>query len=109
MDRFQSEPFFLDCDILITEMEDLMSKKLFLEAYHKGQTARSILEDYGFDPDILGNRRIWGISSHIRSDYQKYGEFTEGHKTRDKRSSKWSWQINGDEWSACHLVDHCGI
>ena len=50
-------------------------KDLFLEAYHKGQTA------------ILGNRRIWGISSHIRSDYQKYGEFTDGHNTRGKRSS----------------------
>lgn len=62
-------------------------KELFLEAYHKGQTARSILADYGFDPDILGNRRIWGISSYIRSEYQKYGEFTEGHNTRGKRSS----------------------
>ena len=62
-------------------------KELFLEAYHKGQTVRSILEDYGFVPDILGNRRIWGISSYIRSEYQEYGEFTEGHNTRGKRSS----------------------
>lgn len=62
-------------------------KELFIEAYHKGQTARSILEDYGFDPDILGKRRIWGISSYIRSEYQKYGEFTEGHNTCGKRSS----------------------
>ena len=62
-------------------------KELFIEAYHKGQTARSILEDCGFDPAILGNRHIWGISSYIRSEYQKYGEFTEGHNTRGKRSS----------------------
>ena len=62
-------------------------KELFLEAYHKGQTVRSILADCGFDPAILGKRRIWGISSYIRSEYQKYGEFTEGHNTRGKRSS----------------------
>ena len=62
-------------------------KVLFIEAYYNGQTARSILEDYGFDPDILGNRRIWGISSYIRSEYQKHGEFTEGHNTHGKRSS----------------------
>ena len=62
-------------------------KELFLEAYNKGQSARNILENYGFDPDILGKHRIWGISSYIRSEYQKYGEFTEGHNTRGKRSS----------------------
>ena len=96
MDRFQREPFFLDTPL-----------KMRYSNHRNGGSHEQ--ETYGFDPDILGNRRIFGISSHIRNDYQKYGEFTEGHKTRGKRSSKWSWQINGDEWSECHLVDHCGI
>lgn len=37
-------------------------KELFLEAYHKGQSARSILENYDFDPGILG---IWRISCTV--------------------------------------------
>lgn len=63
-------------------------KELFLEAYNKGQSARNILENYGFESAILGNQRIWGISSYIRNEYQEYGEFTEGRNACVKRSSK---------------------
>ncbi len=59
-------------------------KELFFEAYHKGQSTRSILEEHGFDPDILGDRRVWAIAGHIRKEYRKYGEFTEGHSNCGK-------------------------
>lgn len=53
-------------------------KMIFLEEYQKGQSARSILENYGFDTGILGDKRVCGIASHICREYRKYGEFGEG-------------------------------
>lgn len=41
-----------------------------------------ILENHGFDIKVLGDRRIWSISLHIRKEYEKYGEFHEGNPGR---------------------------
>ena len=57
-------------------------KELFMTAYKAGESPRKILEDYGFDISIIGERRIWSISQHIRTEYKKYGEFHEGYGTR---------------------------
>jgi hypothetical protein len=54
-------------------------KEIFFEAGNKGKTPRQILEEYGFDPSILGEYRIKNIAYHIRKEYQKYGRFREGH------------------------------
>ena len=102
------------CDILITEMEVFMSRKLFTEeqqqllrqnpyiysvtdtrivltkefkeifmaAYKAGEAPRKILENHGFDINIIGERRIWSISQRIRTEYHKYGEFHEGYCSR---------------------------
>ena len=53
-------------------------KELFLAEYKAGSIPRQILIDHGYDPEMLGNRRIWGISQHIRKQYDKYGEVHEG-------------------------------
>lgn len=53
-------------------------KELFLAEYEAGNIPRQILIDHGYDPEMLGDRRIWGISQHIRKQYEKYGEVHEG-------------------------------
>lgn len=97
------------CDILITEMEDFMSRKIFTEEqqqllrqnpyiysvtdtrinltkefkeiflaeYKSGTSPRKILEDHGFDISIIGERRIWSISNHIRTEYKSTANFTK--------------------------------
>lgn len=62
-------------------------KELFMTAYQAGELPRSILENHGFDIGILGERRIWSISQHIREEYKKYGEFHEGYGPRASRST----------------------
>ena len=62
-------------------------KELFMTAYKAGESPRKILEDYGFDISIIGERRIWSISQHIRTEYKKYGEFHEGYGPRGEAAS----------------------
>jgi len=60
-------------------------KEIFMTSYKAGELPRTILEDHGFDISILGERRIWSISQHIREEYKKYGEFHEGYGPRSSR------------------------
>lgn len=60
-------------------------KEIFFSEYQAGELPRKILEDHGFDPAVLGERRIWSISGHIRKQYMKYGCFHEGSHTQEKR------------------------
>ena len=45
-------------------------KEIFLAEYKSGTSPRKILEDHGFDISIIGERRIWSISNHIRTEYK---------------------------------------
>ena len=40
-----------------------------------------------FDISIIGERRIWSISQHIRTEYKKYGAFHEGYGPRGEAAS----------------------
>lgn len=53
-------------------------KELFVAEYNDGNIPRQILIDHGYDPEMLGDRRIWGISQHIRKQYKKCGKVHEG-------------------------------
>lgn len=55
-------------------------KEKFYAEYLKGTLPRNILERHGFSADIIGQRRIWSITQHIKDEYAKYGEFHEGRK-----------------------------
>ncbi len=56
-------------------------KSIFIEKYKEGIIPRKILADYGYDPDILGDRRIWGIAQHLREQYESSGGvFPEGRR-----------------------------
>ena len=61
-------------------------KEIFMSEYQAGESPRKILEDHGFDISIIGERRIWSISCHIRSEYDKYGEFHQGYAPRNPGS-----------------------
>ena len=50
-------------------------KEKFYAEYLKGTLPRNILERHGFSADIIGQRRIWSITQHIKDEYAKYGEF----------------------------------
>jgi len=54
-------------------------KELFITEYNAGSIPRQILIEHGYDPEMLGDRRIWGISQHIRNQYKQYGEVHEGN------------------------------
>lgn len=53
-------------------------KEIFYSEYETGLLPRQILQDHGYDPAVLGGRRIWGISCHIRQEYRRYGGFRQG-------------------------------
>lgn len=52
-------------------------KELFYKEYLAGALPRDILQKYGFPPDVLGERRIWGISYTIRKQFEDIGEFRD--------------------------------
>lgn len=62
-------------------------KEIFLKEYKSGISPRKILEDHGFDIDTIGERRVWSISNHIRTEFKKYGNFHEGYRSRAVPSS----------------------
>ena len=62
-------------------------KELFMTAYKAGESPRKILEDHSFDISIIGERRIWSISQHIRTEYKKYGNFHEGYCPRGEAAN----------------------
>ena len=86
-------------------------KELFLTAYNAGEYPREILINYGFDIGIIGERRVWSISSHIRTEYEKYGEFHEGYSSPRQRDtthpSSASSETDGDKLRKLqHDVDY---
>lgn len=66
----------------VTATRITLTKEIFMISYKAGESPRKILEDHGFDINIIGERRIWSISQHIHTEYQKYGEFHEGYGPR---------------------------
>lgn len=62
-------------------------KERFMAAYNAGDSPRKILEDHGFDIDVIGKKRVGNISQNIRHEYKVHGHFEEGHARRDKSSA----------------------
>ena len=54
-------------------------KEIFYSEYQAGELPRKILADHGYDPVVLGERRVWGIYGHLREQYEKYGGFRENN------------------------------
>ena len=68
-------------------------KQFFMKKYNEGITPRQILIDCGYEPGMLGDRRIWGISRSIRKQYEvSNGTFSKGSsvlaKVRNQSEAK---------------------
>ena len=61
-------------------------KELFITEYNAGVVPRQILANHGYDPEILGDRRIWGISQHLRAQYEESGGSFSGCSTGSRRA-----------------------
>lgn len=61
-------------------------KELFITEYNTGITPRQILANHGYDLEILGDRRIWGISQHLRAQYEESGGSFSESSTVSRRT-----------------------
>ena len=55
-------------------------KEVFYTEYMEGASPKDILVKYGFDPAVLGRKRVDGARQHILEEYAKYGGFYEGKR-----------------------------
>ena len=53
-------------------------KEKFWAMYQGGMTPRQIVTELGYDPDILGTKRLSGIQLTIKKQANRPGGFTEG-------------------------------
>ncbi len=59
-------------------------KELFYREYKAGKPARQIFEDNGYPAEILGNQRIWGLTSVIKREAERPEGFSEGNQASSK-------------------------
>lgn len=58
-------------------------KELFMEKYNAGMLPQQIFAEHGYDQELLGDRRIRGISHYLRAQYAATeGNFAEGKKSK---------------------------
>lgn len=62
-------------------------KQEFCDEYQTGKSARDILEDHGYPAEVLGEKRITGISHSIRMQAKK-GGLREGPSPQMKYLNK---------------------
>lgn len=55
-------------------------KELFYKEYQRGKQPQEILEEYGYPSEVLGTKRISGISSLIRNEATRPQGFSEGSR-----------------------------
>lgn len=53
-------------------------KNLFLSHYENGELVRDIFRELGYDPDILGDSRMYSFSHKLLSDVEAGKPITEG-------------------------------
>ncbi|MFA5036368.1 MAG: HTH domain-containing protein [Candidatus Izemoplasmatales bacterium] len=65
-------------------------KQLFYDKIQEGLHPRKIIEELGYDINILGIKRSYGIALHIKEEHRINGEFHEGRMTStiEQRLSK---------------------
>ncbi len=62
-------------------------KELFYREYQEGKLPRQILSEHGYPEEILGNARIWGISSLIKREANRPEGFSEGSVSKSSLPS----------------------
>lgn len=54
-------------------------KNLFMSQYEQGFSSMEIFINCGYDPDILGDNRIYGFAKRLRNQYESGHPFTESY------------------------------
>lgn len=65
----------------VTESQIFYTKEFkeeFWRRYQGGETPRKIVEELGYDPDMLGTVRLSGLQLNIKKQALRPGGFTEG-------------------------------
>ena len=62
-------------------------KEIFYTRLQEGITPSTIVSELGYDPEILGYSRIWGISQHVRAEADSGEGFHEGRGKQVKKAT----------------------
>jgi hypothetical protein len=62
--------------------------EFWLRYHEKGESPRRIMEEMGFDPDVIGKRRIDGIILHLREAVNSGEEFRDVRKIQENHMSE---------------------
>ena len=81
-------------------------KEIFYTAYMEGVYPKDIFKKYGFDPAVLGERRIGGALQHIKEEYAKYGCFYEGRRPADRSDTAAKVKPEDDIKALRHEVEY---
>lgn len=63
-------------------------KKVLYEELMRGKTVRVTLEEHGIDPEILGDKRIWGIAQKLRAKADRDEGFEDLRKNNSRKPAK---------------------
>ena len=70
-------------------------KEEFWRRYQEGETPRKIVEELGYDPDMLGTARLSGLQINIKKQALRPGGFTEGKgRKKSLKSGMYSVDYN---------------
>jgi len=64
----------------------LVFKEAFWRRYIQGVMPAKIFREFGIDPDILGENRIWGLVNSLRDLIAKGLPFTNGRETQPNKN-----------------------
>ena len=63
-------------------------KKVMYDGLMSGKTVRVVLQEHGIDPEILGDKRIWGIACHLRKNAGREEGFEDLRKNNRRKPAK---------------------
>lgn len=82
----------------VTESQIFYTKEFkeeFWRRYQEGETPRKIVEELGYDPDMLGAARLSGLQINIKKQALRPGGFTEGKgRKKSLKSGMYSVDYN---------------
>ena len=63
-------------------------KRMAYDQLVRGKTMREILDEHGINPQILGNRRIWGLAATIRENAEREEGFADLRENNKRLPAK---------------------
>lgn len=63
-------------------------KKVMYDGLMSGKTVRVVLQEHGIDPEILGDKRLWGIACHLRKNADREEGFEDLRKNNRRKPAK---------------------